>query len=150
MAADIRVTYHIRRWRLRRHLRQATLGAQVGLGALTIFTSSTATWTFPPPDFVSLAQALQVTLNCFVRVDKCPRATLERGPARLNRSASSTPAVPWPTIASISFLLARSGLGYDPVSWSVRWCWSSQQPSAAWPAGDGPPTSMPETVKPHC
>ena len=32
MAADIRITYHIRRWRLRRHLGQAALGAQVGLG----------------------------------------------------------------------------------------------------------------------
>ena len=36
MRADIRITYHIRRWRLRRHLRQAALGAQVGLGASTI------------------------------------------------------------------------------------------------------------------
>jgi len=37
MLADIRLTDHSRRWRLRQHLRQATLGAQVGLGASTIF-----------------------------------------------------------------------------------------------------------------
>jgi transcriptional regulator with XRE-family HTH domain len=36
MFADIRVPYHIRHWRLRRHLGQAVLGARVGLAASTI------------------------------------------------------------------------------------------------------------------
>jgi hypothetical protein len=56
MAADIRITYHIRRWRLRRHLRQAALGAQVGLGAVDIPTSR----------LCHLARALRVTLNDLV------------------------------------------------------------------------------------
>jgi predicted transcriptional regulator len=38
MLADMRITYHIRRWRRRWHLPQAALGAQVGLGASTIST----------------------------------------------------------------------------------------------------------------
>jgi hypothetical protein len=39
MLAGIRITDHIRLWRLRRHLGQVALGAQVGLGASTISAS---------------------------------------------------------------------------------------------------------------
>src|SRR5262245_27373967 len=52
MLADIRITDHIRRGRLCRHLRQAALGAQVGLGASTISA-------YEHGD----AQALRVTVN---------------------------------------------------------------------------------------
>jgi transcriptional regulator with XRE-family HTH domain len=61
MRADIRLTYHIRRWRLRRHLGQAALGAQVGLGASTISAYEHGDVDIPTSRLCRLAQALRVT-----------------------------------------------------------------------------------------
>jgi transcriptional regulator with XRE-family HTH domain len=83
MAADIRVTYHIRRWRLRRHLRQATLGERVGLGASTISAYEHGEVDIPTSRLCRLAQALRVTLNDLV--------TWTDAPAPLgNKPSSST------------------------------------------------------------
>src|SRR5262245_36033232 len=72
MRADIRITYHIRRWRLRRHLRQAALGAQVGLGASTISAYEHGDVDIPTSRLCCLAQALRVTLNDLVTWTEAP------------------------------------------------------------------------------
>ena len=72
MLADIGITYHIRRWRLRRHLRQAALGAQVGLGASTISAYEHGDVDIPTSRLCRLAQALQVTLNDLVTWTEVP------------------------------------------------------------------------------
>jgi transcriptional regulator with XRE-family HTH domain len=72
MAADIRITYYIRRWRLRRHLGQAALGAQVGLGASTISAYEHGDVDIPTSRLCRLAQALQVTLNDLVTWTDAP------------------------------------------------------------------------------
>jgi transcriptional regulator with XRE-family HTH domain len=66
MLAAIRVTYHIRRWRLRRHFGQAALGVQVGLAASTISAYEHGDVDIPTSRLYRLAQALQVTLNDLV------------------------------------------------------------------------------------
>jgi transcriptional regulator with XRE-family HTH domain len=66
MYTAIRVTYHIRRWRLRRHLGQAALGAQVGLAASTISAYEHGEVDIPTSRLCCLARALQVTLNDLV------------------------------------------------------------------------------------
>jgi transcriptional regulator with XRE-family HTH domain len=63
MAVDIRITYHIRRWRLRRHLKQTVLGAQVGVSAATISAYEHGDVDIPTSRLCRLAQALRVTLN---------------------------------------------------------------------------------------
>jgi transcriptional regulator with XRE-family HTH domain len=67
MLANIRVTYYIRRWRLRRHLGQAALGAQVGVSASTISAYEHGEVDIPTSRLCRLAQALRVTLNDLVR-----------------------------------------------------------------------------------
>ena len=67
MLAEIRVTYYIRRWRLRRHLGQAALGAQVGVAASTISAYEHGQVDIPTSRLCRLAQALRVTLNDLVR-----------------------------------------------------------------------------------
>jgi transcriptional regulator with XRE-family HTH domain len=75
MLAAIRVTYHIRRWRLRRHLGQAALGAQVGLAASTISAYEHGDVDIPTSRLCRLAQALQVTLNDLVTWTETPSST---------------------------------------------------------------------------
>ena len=72
MAADIRITYHIRRWRLRRHLGQAALGAQVGLSASTISAYEHGAVDIPTSRLCHLARALRVTLNDLVTWTEAP------------------------------------------------------------------------------
>jgi transcriptional regulator with XRE-family HTH domain len=72
MLAEIRVTYYIRRWRLRRHLGQATLGAQVGVSASTISAYEHGEVDIPTSRLCRLAQALRVTLNDLVRWTVAP------------------------------------------------------------------------------
>jgi transcriptional regulator with XRE-family HTH domain len=72
MAVDIRITYHIRRWRLRRHLQQAVLGAQVGVSASTISAYEHGDVDIPSSRLCRLAQALQVTLNDLVTWTEAP------------------------------------------------------------------------------
>jgi transcriptional regulator with XRE-family HTH domain len=72
MLADIRITYHIRRWRLRRHLPQAALGAQVGLGASTISAYEHGDVDIPISRLCRLAQALRVTLTDLVTWTEAP------------------------------------------------------------------------------
>ena len=72
MAADIRITYHIRRWRLRRHLGQAALGAQVGLGASTISAYEHGAVDIPTSRLCHLARALRVTLTDLVTWTEAP------------------------------------------------------------------------------
>ena len=72
MAVDIRITYHIRRWRLRRHLQQAVLGAQVGLGASTISAYEHGDVDIPSSRLCRLAQALQVTVNDLITWTEAP------------------------------------------------------------------------------
>ena len=66
MAVAIRITYHIRRWRLRRHVGQADLGAQVGVAASTISAYEQGAVDIPTSRLCRLAQALRVTLNDLV------------------------------------------------------------------------------------
>ena len=72
MTVDIRMTYHIRRWRLRRHLQQTVLGAQVGLGASTISAYEHGDVDIPTSRLCGLAQALRVTLNDLVTWTEAP------------------------------------------------------------------------------
>jgi transcriptional regulator with XRE-family HTH domain len=72
MTVDIRITYHIRRWRLRRHLKQTVLGAQVGLGASTISAYEHGDVDIPTSRLCRLAQALQVTVNDLVTWTEAP------------------------------------------------------------------------------
>jgi transcriptional regulator with XRE-family HTH domain len=72
MAVDIRITYYIRRWRLRRHLKQAVLGAQVGVSASTISAYEHGDVDIPTSRLCRLAQALQVTLNDLVMWTEAP------------------------------------------------------------------------------
>jgi transcriptional regulator with XRE-family HTH domain len=72
MLANIRITYHIRRWRLRRHLRQAALGAQVGLGASTISAYEHSDVDIPTSRLCCLAQALRVPLTDLVTWTEVP------------------------------------------------------------------------------
>jgi transcriptional regulator with XRE-family HTH domain len=72
MALAIRITYHIRRWRLRRHLGQAALGAQVGLSASTISAYEHGAVDIPISRLCGLAQALRVTLNDLVTWSEAP------------------------------------------------------------------------------
>jgi transcriptional regulator with XRE-family HTH domain len=72
MTVDIRITYHIRQWRLRRHLQQTVLGAQVGLGASTISAYEHGDVDIPTSRLCRLAQALQVTLNDLVTWTEAP------------------------------------------------------------------------------
>jgi transcriptional regulator with XRE-family HTH domain len=72
MVADIRVTYAIRRWRLRRHLGQAALAAQVGVSASTISAYEQGAVDIPTSRLCRLAQALRVTLNDLVRWTVAP------------------------------------------------------------------------------
>jgi transcriptional regulator with XRE-family HTH domain len=72
MALAIRITYHIRRWRLRRHLGQAALGAQVGLSASTISAYEHGAVDIPTSRLCRLAQALRVTLNDLVTWTEAP------------------------------------------------------------------------------
>ena len=67
MLAEIQVTYSIRRWRLRRHLGQAALAAQVGVSASTISAYEQGAVDIPTSRLCRLAQALRVTLNDLVR-----------------------------------------------------------------------------------
>jgi transcriptional regulator with XRE-family HTH domain len=85
MAADIRITYHIRRWRLRRHLGQAALGAQVGLSASTISADEHGDVDIPTSRLCGLAQALRVTLNDLVTWTDAP-APPEDQPKVVRRS----------------------------------------------------------------
>jgi transcriptional regulator with XRE-family HTH domain len=62
----MRITYHLRRWRLRRHLGQADLGAQVGVAASTISAYEQGAVDIPTSRLCRLAQALRVTLNDLV------------------------------------------------------------------------------------
>ena len=72
MAVDIRITYHIRRWRLRRHLEQTVLGAQVGVSASTISAYEHGDVDIPSSRLCRLAQALRVTLNDLVTWTEAP------------------------------------------------------------------------------
>ena len=72
MAADIRITYYIRRWRLRRHLGQAALGVQVGLSASTISAYEHGDVDIPTSRLCGLAQALRVTVNDLVTWTDAP------------------------------------------------------------------------------
>jgi transcriptional regulator with XRE-family HTH domain len=72
MRADIRSTDHIRRWRLRRHRRQAALGAQVGLGASTISADEHGDVDMPTSRLCRLAQALRVTVNALATWTEVP------------------------------------------------------------------------------
>ena len=72
MTVDIRITYHIRRWRLRRHLQQTVLGAQVGVSASTISAYEHGDVDIPSSRLCRLAQALQVTLNDLVTWTEAP------------------------------------------------------------------------------
>jgi transcriptional regulator with XRE-family HTH domain len=74
MATAIRITYHLRRWRLRRHLGQAALGAQVGLSASTISAYEHGAVDIPTSRLCRLAQALRVTLNDLVTWTEAPAA----------------------------------------------------------------------------
>ena len=81
MLADIRVTYSIRRWRLRRHLGQAALGAQVGVSASTISAYEHGEVDIPTSRLCRLAQALRVTLNDLVRWTIAPVPPGDEPPA---------------------------------------------------------------------
>jgi transcriptional regulator with XRE-family HTH domain len=81
MLADIRVTYYIRRWRLRRHLGQAALGAQVGVSASTISAYEHGEVDIPTSRLCRLAQALRVTLNDLVRWTVAPAPPGHEPPA---------------------------------------------------------------------
>jgi transcriptional regulator with XRE-family HTH domain len=81
MAVAIRITYHIRRWRLRRHLGQAALGAQVGLAASTISAYEQGKVDIPPSRLCRLAQALRVTLNDLVTWTAAPAPPRVEPPA---------------------------------------------------------------------
>jgi transcriptional regulator with XRE-family HTH domain len=81
MLAAIRITYHLRRWRLRRHLGQAALGAQVGLGASTISAYEHGNVDIPTSRLCRLAQALQVTLNDLVTWTEAPAPPGDAPPA---------------------------------------------------------------------
>ena len=72
MAADIRITYYIRRWRLRRHLGQAALGVQVGLSASTSSAYEHGDVDIPTSRLCGLAQALRVTVNDLVTWTEAP------------------------------------------------------------------------------
>jgi transcriptional regulator with XRE-family HTH domain len=84
MRADIRLTYHIRRWRLRRHLGQAALGAQVGLGASTISAYEHGDVDIPTSRLCRLAQALRVTLNDLVTWTETPTPSGDKPSASTN------------------------------------------------------------------
>jgi transcriptional regulator with XRE-family HTH domain len=94
MLADIRVTYHIRRWRLRRHLRQATLGAQVGLSASTISAYEHGDVDIPTSRLCRLAQALRVTVNDLVTWTEAP--TLPEAKPSASREGLRDPSRPGP------------------------------------------------------
>ena len=81
MAIDIRITYHIRRWRLRRHLKQAVLGAQVGLGASTISAYEHGDVDIPTSRLCRLAQALRVTLHDLVTWTEAPAPPQDKSSA---------------------------------------------------------------------
>jgi transcriptional regulator with XRE-family HTH domain len=81
MLAAIRITYHLRRWRLRRHLGQAALGTQVGLGASTISAYEHGNVDIPTSRLCRLAQALQVTLNDLVTWTDAPAPPGDEPPA---------------------------------------------------------------------
>jgi transcriptional regulator with XRE-family HTH domain len=81
MIAAIRITYHIRRWRLRRHLGQAALGAQVGLGASTISAYEHGAVDIPTSRLCRLARALRVTLNDLVTWTDAPASPGDEPPA---------------------------------------------------------------------
>jgi transcriptional regulator with XRE-family HTH domain len=81
MPAAIHVTYHIRRWRLRRHLPQAVLGAQVGLGASTISAYEHGDVDIPTSRLCRLAQALRVTLDDLVTWTEAPAPPGDQPPA---------------------------------------------------------------------
>jgi len=81
MAVDIRITYHIRRWRLRRHLRQDALGAQVGLGASTISAYEHGDVDIPTSRLCRLAQALRVTLHDLVTWTEAPAPPQDKSSA---------------------------------------------------------------------
>ena len=81
MLAVIHISYHIRRWRLRRHLGQAALGAQVGLGASTISAYEHGDVDIPTSRLCRLAQALQVTLNDLVTWTDAPAPPGDAPPA---------------------------------------------------------------------
>ena len=81
MFAAIRVTYSIRRWRLRRHLGQAALGAQVGVSASTISAYEHGAVDIPTSRLCRLAQALRVTLNDLVRWTDAPASSSDAPPA---------------------------------------------------------------------
>jgi transcriptional regulator with XRE-family HTH domain len=81
MLAAIRITYHLRRWRLRRHLGQAALGAQVGLGTSTISAYEHGNVDIPTSRLCRLAQALQVTLNDLVTWTDAPAPPGDEPPA---------------------------------------------------------------------
>src|SRR5262245_56424873 len=75
MAADIRLTSHSRRWRLRRHLGQAALGVPVGLSASTSAADTHGDVDRPTSRLCGLAQALRVTWTDRVTWTEVPRAT---------------------------------------------------------------------------
>ncbi|HSF30349.1 MAG TPA: helix-turn-helix transcriptional regulator [Candidatus Tectomicrobia bacterium] len=80
MFVAIRVTYHIRRWRLRRHIGQAALGAQVGLAASTISAYESGEVDIPTSRLCCLARALQVTLNDLVTWTDLPTPSGDEPP----------------------------------------------------------------------
>ena len=72
MRADMRLTDQLRPWRLRRHLKPAALGAQVGLGASTISAYEHGDVDIPTSRLCRLAQALRVTVNDLVTWTEVP------------------------------------------------------------------------------
>ena len=101
MLAGIRVTYHIRRWRLRRHRWQATLGAPVGLDDLRRRTRPRR---HAPLPALSPRAGLAGHGERSRHVDRSPHATrrpavrLTRGPARPQPAWPATPLMSplWP------------------------------------------------------
>ena len=72
MVTAIRLTDHLRSWQLRRHLGQAALGAQVGLGTSTRSADEHGGVEMPISRCWGLAQALSVMFNEFVTSTNAP------------------------------------------------------------------------------
>jgi hypothetical protein len=68
----IRLTDHRRSWQLRRHLGQAALGAQVGLGTPTRSVDEDGSVDMPPPRRWLLAHALSIMFNACVTSTNTP------------------------------------------------------------------------------
>jgi DNA repair protein RadC len=66
MVAELQLTYHIRRWRLRRHLSQAVLGRHIGVTRATLSAYERGQVDIPTLHLCRLALALHVTLDALV------------------------------------------------------------------------------------